>query len=40
LIKSVNPRRVVPAFVDPRYLPTWRARLTPREVITSKVTVL
>ncbi len=40
LIKSVDPRRVVPAFVDPRFLPTWRARLTPREVITSKVTVL
>ncbi len=40
LIKSVDPRRILPAFVDPRFLPTWRARLTPREVITSKVTVL
>jgi Cft2 family RNA processing exonuclease len=40
LIKSVNPRRVLPAFADHRFLPTWRARLTPREVITSQMTVL
>jgi hypothetical protein len=40
LIKNVNPRRVLPAFVEARYLPTWRARLAPRELITSKVTAL
>ena len=40
LIKNVNPRRVLPAFVEARYLPTWRARLAPRELITSKVTTL
>jgi Cft2 family RNA processing exonuclease len=40
LIKNVNPRRVVPAFVEARYLPTWRARLAPRELITSKKTTL
>jgi Cft2 family RNA processing exonuclease len=40
LIKGVNPRRVLPAFVDPRFLATWRARLAPRELITSKMTVL
>jgi Cft2 family RNA processing exonuclease len=40
LIKGVNPRRVLPAFVDARYLATWRARLAPRELITSKITML
>jgi Cft2 family RNA processing exonuclease len=40
LIKNVNPRRVLPAFVEARYLPTWRARLAPRELITSKKTTL
>jgi len=40
LIKSVNPRRILPAFGEARHLATWRARLAPREVITSKVTVL
>jgi Cft2 family RNA processing exonuclease len=40
LIESVNPRQVVPAFGDTRFYPTWRQRLAPREVITSKVTEL
>ncbi len=40
LIESVNPRRVMPAFGDPRFFPTWRASLAPREVITSTVTAL
>jgi Cft2 family RNA processing exonuclease len=40
LIESVDPRRVLPAFGETRFLATWRARLAPREVITSKVTVL
>jgi Cft2 family RNA processing exonuclease len=40
LIESVDPRRVMPAFGDARFFPTWRARLAPREVIASKVTAL
>jgi Cft2 family RNA processing exonuclease len=40
LIESVNPRRVIPAFGDARFLPIWRARLAPRELITSTVTAL
>ena len=40
LIDSVNPSRVIPAFGEDRFIPIWRARLAPREVIASKVTVL
>jgi hypothetical protein len=40
LIDSVNPRRVLPAFGDARFYPTWSERLAPREVATSKVTEL
>jgi Cft2 family RNA processing exonuclease len=40
LIKSVNPRRVLPAFGDTRFLATWRARLAPRELLTSRVITL
>jgi Cft2 family RNA processing exonuclease len=40
LIESVNPRRVMPAFGDARFLPAWRASLAPRELITSTVTLL
>jgi Cft2 family RNA processing exonuclease len=40
LIESVDPRRVMPAFGDARFFPAWRARLAPREVITSALTVL
>ncbi len=36
LIAQVNPRRVIPAFGDPRFYPLWGARLAPREVLTSK----
>ena len=40
LIEGVNPRRVMPAFGDPRFFPTWRASVAPRAVITSPVTML
>jgi hypothetical protein len=30
----------MPAFSDPRFFPTWRASLAPRELITSTVTAL
>jgi Cft2 family RNA processing exonuclease len=40
LIESVNPRRVLPAFGDARFLPIWRTHLAPREVITSTMTML
>jgi Cft2 family RNA processing exonuclease len=40
LIARVNPRRVMPAFGDAKFLPIWRARLGPREVITSIMTDL
>jgi Cft2 family RNA processing exonuclease len=40
LIERVNPRRVLPAFGDARFLPAWRMHLAPREVITSAVTEL
>jgi Cft2 family RNA processing exonuclease len=40
LVESVNPRRVMPAFGDPRLFPLWRTSLAPREVITSPVTGL
>lgn len=37
LIEAIDPGRVVPAFGDPRFLPAWRARLAPREVIATPV---
>jgi len=40
LIERIDPRRVMPAFGDSRFFPLWRARLAPREVITSATTVL
>jgi Cft2 family RNA processing exonuclease len=40
LIERVGPRRVLPAFGDPRFLPLWRDRLAPREVVASKVVEL
>jgi Cft2 family RNA processing exonuclease len=40
LIEGVNPRRVMPAFGDPRFFPTWRASVAPRAVITSPVMML
>jgi Cft2 family RNA processing exonuclease len=35
LIENVDPKRVIPAFGDPKYLPTWRQRVTPRELVSS-----
>jgi Cft2 family RNA processing exonuclease len=35
LIERIDPQRVMPAFGDPRFFEAWRARLAPREVITS-----
>jgi Cft2 family RNA processing exonuclease len=40
LIERVDPRRAMPAFGDERFFPLWRARLAPRAVITSRVTML
>jgi hypothetical protein len=40
LIERIGPRRVLPAFGDARFFPLWRARLAPREVTTSTVTML
>jgi Cft2 family RNA processing exonuclease len=36
LIESVDPKRVIPAFGDLKYLPTWRQRVTPRELVSSR----
>lgn len=33
LVQSVNPKRVVPAFGDPKFLPIWRERVAPRELV-------
>jgi Cft2 family RNA processing exonuclease len=33
LVVRVNPQRVIPAFGDPKYLPIWRERVAPRELI-------
>ena len=35
LVASVDPKRVIPAFGDPKYLPLWRARVAPRELVAS-----
>jgi len=35
LVESVNPKRVIPAFVDPKHLPAWRQRLAPRELVSA-----
>jgi Cft2 family RNA processing exonuclease len=35
LIAAVDPKRIIPAFGDPRYLPVWRERAAPREVVAS-----
>jgi hypothetical protein len=40
LIERIGPRRLMPAFGDARFFPLWRARLAPREVITSAATEL
>jgi Cft2 family RNA processing exonuclease len=36
LIEHIAPKRVIPAFGEPKHLPTWRAHLAPREVVSSK----
>jgi Cft2 family RNA processing exonuclease len=33
LVESINPWRVIPAFGDPKYLPAWRERIKPRELL-------
>ena len=40
LIERVNPRRILPAFGDRRFLSLWRDRLAPREVVASQVVEL
>jgi Cft2 family RNA processing exonuclease len=40
LLERIGLRRVMPAFGDAKFFPLWRARLAPREVITSAVTEL
>jgi len=35
LVESVNPRRVIPAFGDGKYVAFWRTRIGDREVLTS-----
>ncbi|MEA2987615.1 MAG: hypothetical protein QOG83_326 [Alphaproteobacteria bacterium] len=35
LIERVDPKRVVPAFGDPKYLPTWRTRIAPRALVSA-----
>jgi Cft2 family RNA processing exonuclease len=36
LVESVNPRRVIPAFGDPKHLPIWRQRVAPRELVSAQ----
>jgi Cft2 family RNA processing exonuclease len=40
LVESVNPRRVIPAFGDPKYLTAWRQGAAPREVISDSSVAL
>ena len=40
LVESVNPRRVIPAFGDPKYLTVWRQGLVPREVVSGSSVAL
>jgi Cft2 family RNA processing exonuclease len=40
LLERIGARRIMPAFGDGKFFPLWRARLGPREVITSPVTDL
>ena len=35
LVDSINPKRVIPAFGDSKFVATWRSHVTPREVIAS-----
>jgi hypothetical protein len=40
LVERVNPRRVIPAFGEARFLSIWQARVAPRELVSAKVTAL
>jgi Cft2 family RNA processing exonuclease len=40
LVESVNPRRVMPAFGDQKYLTVWRQGLQPREVVSGNSVAL
>jgi Cft2 family RNA processing exonuclease len=40
LVEAVGPKRVIPAFGDPRYLPVWRERVAPRELVSATPIVL
>jgi Cft2 family RNA processing exonuclease len=35
LVDSVDPKRVIPAFGDPKYLPVWYERVAPRELVSA-----
>jgi Cft2 family RNA processing exonuclease len=35
LVAQVNPRRLVPAFGDPKWLPAWRSAVAPRELVST-----
>jgi Cft2 family RNA processing exonuclease len=37
LVESVNPKRVIPAFGDPKHLPIWRQRVAPRELVSVQI---
>jgi Cft2 family RNA processing exonuclease len=40
LLERLAPQRALPAFGDARFIPVWRERLKPREVLASQVTDL
>jgi Cft2 family RNA processing exonuclease len=40
LVEAVDPKRVVPAFGDSKYLRAWRGRIVPRELVSSKIVML
>jgi Cft2 family RNA processing exonuclease len=37
LVECVDPKRLIPAFGDPKYLPIWRQRVAPRTLVSAKV---
>jgi hypothetical protein len=40
LIETINPRRIVPAFGDAKYLPVWRAAVGQRELVSTPTIAL
>jgi hypothetical protein len=34
-VERIAPKRVIPAFGDPKYLPLWGERVAPRELVSS-----